>query len=81
MRLIFWKIMPFLFCCYVVAYLDRVNVGIAGLTMTKDIGLSPSQFGASAGAFFLGFFIAEIPSNLALQRFGARRWRARIMIT
>ena len=81
MRLIFWKIMPFLFCCYVVAYLDRVNVGIAGLTMTKDIGLSPSEFGASAGAFFLGFFIAEIPSNLALQRFGARRWVARIMIT
>ena len=81
MQVIFWKIMPLLFCCYVVAYLDRVNVGIAGLTMTKDIGLSPSQFGASAGAFFLGFFIAEIPSNLALQRFGARRWLARIMIT
>lgn len=81
MRTIFWKIMPFLFICYVVAYLDRVNVGIAGLTMTKDIGLTPSQFGFSAGAFFLGFFIAEIPSNLALQRFGARRWIARIMIT
>ena len=81
MRTVFWKIMPVVFVCYVVAYLDRVNVGVAALTMTKDLGLTPSQFGMSAGAFFLGFFIAEIPSNLAMQRFGARRWLARIMIT
>jgi MFS transporter, ACS family, tartrate transporter len=78
---VLWKIVPFLFACYVVAYIDRANVGIAGLTMTKSIGLSPSQFGFAAGIFFLGYFIAEIPSNLALQRFGARRWIARIMIT
>ena len=81
MRTVFWKIMPVVFVCFVVAYLDRVNVGVAALTMTKDLGMTPSQFGMSAGAFFLGFFIAEIPSNLALQRFGARRWLARIMIT
>lgn len=81
LRAAFRRIVPFLFLCYVVAYIDRVNVGIAGLRMTRDLGLTPSQFGFSAGIFFLGYFIAEVPSNLALQRFGARRWIARILIT
>ncbi len=75
------RIIPFIFACYVVSYLDRINVGFAALQMNKDLGLTPSQFGLGAGLFFIGYFVCEIPSNLALQRFGARRWIARIMIT
>ena len=81
MRKVFWRLVPFLFVCYVVAYIDRVNIGFAALTMTKEIGLTLSQFGFSAGIFFLAYFIAEIPSNLALHRFGAPKWIARIMIS
>ena len=81
LRKVLWKIVPFLLFCYIIAYLDRVNVGIASLTMNKDLGLSPSQFGWSAGLFFFGYFLAEIPSNLILQKVGARRWIARILIT
>ena len=76
-----WRIVPFLLLCYIVAYLDRVNVGIASLTMNRDLGLSPSAFGWSAGLFFFGYFLAEVPSNLALQAVGARKWIARILIT
>ena len=75
------RIVPFLFTCYVVSYLDRVNVGFAALTMNKDIGLTPTAFGVGAGLFFFGYFIAEIPSNLIMMRVGARLWIARIMIT
>ncbi|TGD96638.1 MFS transporter [Methylobacterium nonmethylotrophicum] len=75
------RILPFLFVCYVVSYLDRVNVGFAALTMNKDIGLSATAFGIGAGLFFFGYFIAEIPSNLIMMRIGARIWIARIMIT
>src|SRR5919202_4939841 len=78
---VLWRIVPFLLLCYVVAYLDRVNVGVAGLTMNRDLGLSPSEFGWSAGLFFFGYFLAEVPSNLALQAIGARKWIARILIT
>ncbi len=78
---VLWRIVPFLLLCYIVAYLDRVNVGVAGLTMTHDLGLSPSEFGWSAGLFFFGYFLAEVPSNLALQAVGARKWIARILIT
>src|SRR3954451_2625745 len=78
---VLWRIVPFLLLCYIIAYLDRVNVGIAGLTMNKDLGLSPSEFGWSAGLFFFGYFLAEVPSNLALQAVGARKWIARILIT
>lgn len=78
---VLWKIVPFLLVCYVFAYLDRVNVGIASLTMNKDLGLSPREFGWSAGLFFFGYFLAEVPSNLMLQKVGARRWIARILIT
>jgi sugar phosphate permease len=81
MRKVIRRIIPFIFACYVVSYLDRINVGFAALQMNKDIGLTPSQFGFGAGLFFIGYFVCEIPSNLALQRFGGRRWIARIMIT
>ncbi|WP_429499828.1 MFS transporter [Robbsia andropogonis] len=75
------RILPFIFLCYVVSYLDRTNVGFAALTMNRDLGLTAEQFGFGAGLFFIGYFIFEIPSNLALQKFGARLWISRIMIT
>ena len=78
---VLWRIVPFLLLSYIVAYLDRVNVGVAGLTMNHDLGLSPSEFGWSAGLFFFGYFLAEVPSNLALQAVVARKWIARILIT
>jgi MFS transporter, ACS family, tartrate transporter len=74
-------ILPFLFICYVVNYLDRVNVGLAALAMNRDLGLSPSQFGWGAGLFFIGYFLFQIPSNLILQKIGARRWLAVIVVT
>ncbi|QRE76781.1 MFS transporter [Methylobacterium aquaticum] len=80
-RKMMWRILPFLFVCYVISYLDRVNVGFAALTMNKDIGLTATAFGVGAGLFFFGYFIAEIPSNLIMMRVGARIWIARIMIT
>ncbi len=75
------RLLPFLFALYIVAYLDRINVGFAALQMNREIGLSQAAFGFGAGIFFLGYFIFEIPSNLILRRVGARRWIARIMIS
>jgi ACS family tartrate transporter-like MFS transporter len=75
------RLLPFLCLCYAVNFLDRVNVGFAALAMNQDLGLTPSIFGAGAGIFFIGYLLFEIPSNLALQRFGARIWIARIMIS
>jgi MFS family permease len=75
------RLLPFLIVCYFVSYLDRVNVGFAALTMNKDLGIGPEAYGFIAGIFFLGYCIAEVPSNLALARFGARLWIARIMIS
>jgi len=75
------RLIPFLFVCYLVNFLDRVNVGFAALQMNDDLGLTPAIFGAGAGIFFIGYLLFEIPSNLALQRFGARIWIARIMIS
>jgi ACS family tartrate transporter-like MFS transporter len=75
------RLVPFLFLLYVVAYLDRVNVGFAALQMNADLGLSPSAFGFGAGVFFLGYFLFEVPSNLMLHRLGARIWIARILIS
>jgi MFS family permease len=75
------RIVPFLFLCYILAYLDRVNVGFAKLQMSKDLALSDSAFAAGAGIFFIGYFLFEVPSNVLLKRFGARIWIARIMIT
>jgi MFS transporter, ACS family, tartrate transporter len=76
-----WRLVPLLTLAYVVNYLDRTNIGFAALTMNKDIGLSATQFGFGAGILFASYTVFEIPSNLALYRFGARRWIARIMIT
>jgi MFS transporter, ACS family, tartrate transporter len=75
------RMMPFLMVCYFFALLDRVNVGFAALQMNKDIGLSPGVFGLGASLFFVSYFLVEVPSNLALEKFGARRWISRIMIT
>jgi len=78
---VMWRLVPFLFLCYVVAYLDRVNVGFAKLQMLNDLKLSEASYGLGAGIFFIGYFIFEVPSNLILHRTGARRWIARIMVT
>ena len=67
--------------CWLVSVLDRVNVGFAALTMNKELGLTAEMFGFGAGIFFFGYFIFEVPSNLILERVGARRWIARIMIS
>jgi MFS transporter, ACS family, tartrate transporter len=75
------RLVPFLILCYFIAYLDRVNVGFAALQMNKDLGFSSSAFGFGAGIFFIAYFFFEVPSNLLLEKFGARRWIARIMFT
>ena len=81
MRRVAIRIVPFLMVCYFVSFLDRVNVGFAALQMVKDLRLSPTVFGLGGGIFFLTYFLCEVPSNLLLQKLGARRWIARIMIT
>ncbi|MDU1695907.1 MAG: MFS transporter, partial [Bradyrhizobium sp.] len=81
LRKITLRIVPFIMLLYFVAFIDRVNVGFAALTMNKDIGLSASAYGFGAGIFFWGYFLFEVPSNLALDKFGARIWIARVMIT
>ncbi|MBR8256269.1 MFS transporter [Burkholderia ambifaria] len=81
MRKVLQRFLPLLLVCYVISYLDRVNVGYAALTMNRDLGLSNAAYGLGAGLFFITYFAFEIPSNIALQRFGARRWIARIMFT
>jgi len=80
-RLVARRLLPLLFTCYIVAYLDRVNVGFAKLQMTGDLQWSDAVYGFGAGIFFLGYFLFEVPSNLILERVGARRWMARIMVT
>ena len=74
------RIVPFAFICYVVAYIDRVNVGFAAQALQRDLHLSDTAYGVGAGLFFLGYCLFEVPSNLVLERVGARRWIARIMI-
>jgi D-galactonate transporter len=80
-RKVTWRLLPFLMLCYVVAYLDRVNVGFARLQMLSDLGFSETVYGLGAGMFFIGYFTFEVPSNIILHRIGARTWIARIMIT
>ena len=80
-RRVTMRLVPFLVLCYFVAYLDRVNVGFAALTMSKNLHLSQTAFGFGAGIFFIAYFIFEVPSNLFLERFGARKWIARIMLS
>ncbi len=79
-RKITWRIMPFLFFCYVLAYVDRVNVGFAKLQMQQDLGMSDTVYGLGAGLFFIGYFLFEVPANLILQRIGARLWIGPIMV-
>src|SRR6202046_5777961 len=75
-----WKLIPFLLVLYIISFLDRGNVGFAKLQMSADIGLSDAVFGLGAGIFFVGYAACEIPSNLLLQRFGARFWISRILV-
>jgi MFS transporter, ACS family, tartrate transporter len=81
LRKVTLRLIPFLFLLYIVAWLDRVNVGFAGLQMNADLGFSSAAFGFGSGVFFLGYCLFEVPSNLVLHRVGARRWIARIMIS
>lgn len=78
---VIWRLMPILIVAYTLCYLERINIGFAALTMNAEIGLTPYTFGLGAGLFFWGYFLFEIPSNLLLEKFGARRWIFRIMIT
>ena len=80
-RAISWRLIPFLVLAYFFSYLDRVNLGFAALTMNSELKFSPTVFAWGAGIFFIGYFIFEVPSNLALEKFGASRWIARIMVT
>src|SRR6202166_5422041 len=81
MRRVAWRLLPFLMICYFVSYLDRVNVGFAALQMVKGLHMSPTVFGFGGGIFFVSYFLFEVPSNLLLEKVGARLWIARIMIT
>ena len=81
MKQVALRIVPFLMVCYFVSFVDRVNLGFAALQMVRDLHLSPTVFGFGGGIFFVSYFLCEVPSNLFLEKFGARRWLARIMIT
>ena len=72
-----WRILPLILVAYCIAYVDRANIAVAALTMNKDLGFSTLTYGLGAGIFFLGYFIFEVPSNLILERVGARWWVAR----
>ena len=74
-------LIPLLFVLYVFAYLDKINIGFAALSMNRELGLSATMFGVANTIFYLGYLLCEVPSNLLLVRFGARRWIPRIMIT
>jgi MFS family permease len=77
---VIWRLMPFLFMCYIFAYVDRVNVGFAALNMKKDLGMSDAVFGNGSGIFFWGYMLFQVPCNMALQKIGARRWLGPIMM-
>ena len=78
---VFWRLMPFLGLLYTIAFLDRVNIGYAALSMNNDLGFSSAVYGLGAGIFFIGYFLMEIPGNLIMARVGARLWIARILVT
>ena len=80
-RKIIIRLIPFLMLCYLFSFIDRVNLGFAALQIDRDVHIGPAVFGFGGGLFFLGYFLFEVPSNLAMTRFGARRWLARIMIS
>ena len=75
------RLLPFLLALYVVAFIDRINLGFAALTMNRELAITSQQFGFAAGIFFWGYFLFEIPSNLILHKIGARVWIARVLIT
>src|SRR5215469_5568266 len=75
------RLLPFLFALFVVAFIDRINLGFAALTMNRELAITSQHFGLAAGIFFWGYFLFEIPSNLILHRIGARVWITRILIT
>src|SRR5205809_6832034 len=81
LRKVTFRLIPFLFLLYIIAWLDRVNVGFAALQMNSDLGFSSASFGFGSGVFFAGYCLFEVPSHLVLHRVGARRWIARIMLT
>lgn len=81
MRRVAWRLIPFICLLYFIAFIDRVNIGFAALTMNKDLGFSATVFGFGAGVFFFGYFLFEIPSNIILDKVGARLWIARVMVT
>lgn len=81
LRKISWRIVPFIMILYLIAYIDRVNIGFAALTMKQDLGFSASVLGFGAGIFFLGYFLFEVPSNVILHKVGARIWIARVMLS
>jgi MFS transporter, ACS family, tartrate transporter len=81
MRRITWRLLPFFMVCYFISYVDRVNAGFAALQMNKDLGLTQAAFGAGGALFYIAYILFEVPSNLAMQKVGARIWIARIMIT
>ncbi|MDT3720649.1 MFS transporter [Pseudomonas oryzihabitans] len=80
-RKVAWRIIPFVFLLYIVSYLDRANIGYAALQMNAELALSSEVFGFVSGIFFIGYFLFEVPSNVMLERFGARVWIARILVT
>src|SRR5215813_226586 len=81
MRRIYWRLLPFAVLSYFLAYIDRINVSFAGLTMRDDLAMSAAAFGFALGTFYWGYSIFELPSNLIMEKVGARLWIARIMIT
>src|SRR5579864_1664323 len=80
-RKVYWRLLPLAILTYFLCYLDRINVGFAALTMNKDLGLDAATYGMAAGAFFWGYFLFEVPSNIILEKVGARMWICRIMLT
>ena len=81
LRKVTFRILPILFISYIIAYLDRVNVAFAAIKMNADLGISAAAYGLGAGVFFLTYVVFEVPSNVILEKVGARRWIARIMLT
>ena len=81
LRKVYLRLVPFCFLLYILCYVDRINVSFAALTMNQDLGLSPYVYGLAAGAFFWGYCLLEVPSNIILEKVGARPWIARIMIS
>jgi ACS family tartrate transporter-like MFS transporter len=81
LRKVYLHLIPYSFVIYILCYVDRINVSFAALTMNRDIGLTAHIYGLTAGAFFWGYCLLEVPSNIILQKVGARIWIARIMIS